>query len=134
MTDAAYTVILPEAPFPVDRIEYREPKKGDMIFYTGSQCWGAHEDDGKYHKFIAIPARPWYPDSWLDDAGNPLEGVREVVKGKWLPCDPDDIVCAIYHLDRAEKFLNTHRSKKPCPAENLDAKSIVAIRIIKASS
>jgi hypothetical protein len=95
--------------------------------------WTIHDSGSTEHSlhYIARKARPWYPASWLDEAGNPLPGVHEVTPGEWPPCKPDELI---------EILTARQRSTRVEPAEMVIASTgkwakafshYVAIRIVR---
>lgn len=85
--------------------------------------------------YVARKARPWYPESWLDEAGNPLPDVYEVTPGEWPPCKPGDTVEVLRQRER-EKRNSGRLTQFPAytyqwPRPGLDLENKVAIRVIR---
>jgi hypothetical protein len=81
----------------------------------------------EYGRLSSRPIRPWYPASWLDDAGNPLPDVHEVTPGEWPPCKPRDLVEALREDDR----LRQRYAVSTAMAEDRTWIDKVAIRIVR---
>jgi hypothetical protein len=100
------------------------------FYLTPSQSWAPWTGPAKSADIgiVARPIRPWYPASWLDEAGNPLPDVHEVTPGEWPPCKPGDVVEVLTENSReVHRDLERHAVR----ADERRWSAIVAIRIIR---